>query len=84
MIANFSWKSANSSSGIVGDRRGCGASPTPRNMKKVSGLPTMPVDAVAEREAEARPTIHSTLTTPSAMKLWSIVEMTFFGGTMPP
>ena len=29
-------------------------------------------------------TIHSTLTTPRAMKHWSMVEMTFFAETIPP
>ena len=52
-------------------------------MKKVSGLPTMPPRL--SPNARLKPTtIQSTLTTPSAMKHCSMVEMTFFAETIPP
>ena len=83
MIANLSWKSAKSRSGIVGDRRGSGASVTPRNNTKLNGLPTTPPRL--SPNARLKPTtIQMTLTTPRAMKHCNMVEMTFFGETIPP
>ena len=52
-------------------------------MKNVSGLPTSPPRL--SPKARLKPTTtHSRLMTPSATKLWSIVETTFFKRTMPP
>ena len=68
---------------MVGDSRGSVASDTPWNMKNVNGLPTMPPRL--SPNARLKPmTIHRTLTTPRAMKHWSMVEMTFLADTIPP
>ena len=83
MIANFSWNSANTISGIVGARSGWVSAPTRVNMKKVRGSPINPWKLVPK--ARLKPTtIHSRLITPIATKLCSIVETTFFMRTMPP
>ena len=83
MIANLSWNRANRSSGIVAASAGCVAPPTPRNMKKVSGLPTRPW--MLSPKARLNPTtIQRIVMIPMATKLWNIVEMTFLVRTIPP
>ena len=83
MMANLSWKAANSTSGRLGARRGCAAVPTLLNMKNVSGLPITP--PMLSPNANEKPTTYqSSEMTPSAIKLWSIVEMTLRLLTMPP
>ena len=84
MIANFSWNIAKTQQR---DRRapapGAVAPPTPRNMKNVRGSPMRP--PMLSPKARLKPTTTQIrLITPSAMKLWSIVEMTFLMRTMPP
>ena len=83
MIANFSWKSANTMSGIVGASDGCVSAPTRVNMKNVRGSPMMPPRL--SPKARLNPTtIHRMLMTPIATKLCSIVDTTFLVRTMPP
>jgi hypothetical protein len=82
MIANFSWKKANRTRGIVPNR---GASRTPENMKYVEGSPMRPAPPRSSPNAILKPTtIHNTLITPIATKLWSIVEIMFLVSIMPP
>ena len=87
MIANFSWKSAKSASGIVGARSGSVAPSTPRRKRNVSGLPISPVPRPPMLSPKARlkpTTTQSTLTTPMAMKLCTMVEITLLPRTIPP
>ena len=83
MIANFSWNSANTISGIVGARSGCVDAPTRMNMKNVRGSPISPW--TLSPNARLKPTtIHRMLITAIATKLCSMVETTFLVRTMPP
>ena len=68
MMANFSWKSANRTSGIVGARSGCVRAPTCRNMKNEAGFPMRPL--TLSPNATLKPTtIHRMLMTAIATKL---------------
>ena len=83
MIANFRWNNAKMTSGIVGARPGWVLVPTWRNMKNVAGLPITP--PMSSPNARLKPTTtQRMLMTIIAIKLCSIVEMTFFFWTMPP
>jgi hypothetical protein len=83
MIANFRWNRAKMTSGMVGASPGCVAVPTCRNMKNVRGSPITP--PMSSPKARLKPTTtHTMLMTIIAIRLWSIVEMTFFLRTMPP
>lgn len=52
-------------------------------MKKLAGLPINPPQSSPKARLNPN-TTQITLTTPMAMKLWRMVEMTFFFPTMPP
>ena len=83
MMANLSWNSAKTMSGMVGASAGRVATPTCVNMKCVSGLPMTPW--TLSPNARLNPTTtHRMLMTAIATKLWSIVETTFFERTIPP
>ncbi len=83
MMANFSWNSAKSISGMVGARSGWVSPPTPLNMKKVRGSPISPW--MLSPKLRLNPTTtHSRLMTAMAMKLCISVDTTFFSRTMPP
>jgi hypothetical protein len=82
MTANFNWNIAKTTRGIVGARSGCVVPPTPLNMKYVLGSPIRPL--MLSPKQRLKPTaIQTRVITPNAMKLWSIVEMTFFVLTIP-
>ena len=83
MMANLSWNEAKSASGRWGAMRGCGAVPTLLNMKNVSGLPITP-PMLSPKANEKPTTYHRIEITPSAIKLWSMVEITLRLLTMPP
>ena len=68
---------------MVGANRASVWAQTPLNKKKVDGLPNTP--PMSEPKAKLKPiTTHTTLITPIAIKLCSMVEMTFFLFTIPP
>ena len=84
MIANFSWNSAKTTSGIVGASVG-----VRRVADAVEHEERQRVADDARRclspNARLKPTTTQTrLMTPSATTLWSIVETTFLKPTMPP
>lgn len=92
-MANFIWKSAKRANGMVVVTRpicDCSdegsvtfATPTLRIMKKSVGSPI--TWHISSPKASPKPnTTHTTLTKPITMKLWSIVEITFFFLTIPP
>ncbi len=83
MMANFNWKNAKSTRGMVGARDQGFPSNTFLNIKKVEGLPmNPPIESPNERLKPT--TIYSTLITPMAIKLWSMVEIIFLVSIMPP
>ena len=82
-MANFNWKNANRTSGIVGASDHGLPSSTFWNMKNVDGFPIRP--PMDSPKARLKPTtIHTTLITPMAIKLWSMVEMMFLVSIIPP
>ena len=83
MTANLSWKKAKTTSGMVAANDHGLPSSTPLNMKNVPGLPTNP--PIVSPNARLKPTTtQSMLITPMAMKLCSMVEITFLLFTIPP
>ena len=83
MIANFSWNSAKTISGIVGASAASVPAPTRLNMKNVAGLPMMPW--MLSPNARLKPTTtHRMLMTAIATTLCSIVDTTFLVRTIPP
>ena len=66
-----------------GRELGCVEPPTPSNMKYDSGLPMTP-PMLSPNDRLNPTTTHTTLTTPIAMKLCSIVDTRFLRWTMPP
>ena len=83
IIANFNWKKAKRTSGMVGANDHGFPSNTSLNIKKVVGLPTTP--PIVSPKARLNPTtIQIILITPMAIKLCSMVEMIFLVSIIPP
>lgn len=71
---------------MVAAKVSLGPKPTPENIKNVSGLPNKPVPSppILSPKAILNPiNTQRRLITPSATKLYSIVEITFLYLTMP-